>query len=109
MNVEEITDYCMSKQHVTSGFPFRPETLVFKNKDKVFCLLRLDQHPTSFNVKCDPQEAIELREHYPAVLQGYHMDKKHWNTIIVDGTLSDELLKSFIDKSYLLVGGKAEK
>ena len=103
MNVEEITDYCMEKPNVTSGFPFGGDVLVFKKSGKVFCLLVLDKQPITFNVKCDPERAIELREQYPAVLPGYHMDKKHWNTIVVDGTLNDKLLKGFIDDSYDLI------
>jgi len=103
MTVEDIRDYCLDKPGVTEGLPFGPEVLVFKVKDKVFCLLRLDQHPTSFNVKCDPDRAIELREQYPAVQPGYHMNKKHWNTVTVDGSLSANLLKDFIDHSYALV------
>jgi predicted DNA-binding protein (MmcQ/YjbR family) len=103
MNVEEITDYCMEKPNVTSGFPFGGDVLVFKKSDKMFCLLVLDKQPVTFNVKCEPERAMELREQYPAVLPGYHMDKKHWNTIVVDGTLSGNLLRSFIDDSYALI------
>lgn len=100
MNIEEITAYCLSKSGVTDGFPFRKETLVFKADEKVFCLLRLDQHPPTINVKCDPEEAIELREKYSAITPGYHMDKKHWNTIALDGSLTDKQVEEFVDKSY---------
>ncbi len=90
---------------VTEGFPFGEDTLVFKVKDKMFLLLALDASPLQFNVKCDPDEAIALREAYPeTVLPGYHMNKKHWNTIIVDGRLSAKQLHLMIDNSYRLVG-----
>lgn len=105
MNIEEITQYCLSKPNVTDGFPFRKETLVFKAGTKVFCLLRLDQHPPSINVKCDPEKALELREKYSAITPGYHMDKKNWNTIAMDASLTDKQVKEFIDESYDLVTG----
>ena len=104
MNVEELRDYVLQKPVVTEGFPFGEDTLVFKVKDKVFLLVGLDASPLQFNVKCDPDKAIELREEYPmAVLPGYHMNKKHWNTIIVDGTLSNRQLKEMLEHSYALV------
>lgn len=104
MNAEELRDYVLQKPAVTEGFPFGEDTLVFKVKDKVFLLVGLDASPLQFNVKCDPDKAIELREEYPmAVLPGYHMNKKHWNTIIVDGTLTNRQLKEMLDHSYALV------
>jgi predicted DNA-binding protein (MmcQ/YjbR family) len=103
MTEEHIRDYCLAKPGVTEGLPFGPEVLVFKVNNKIFLLLRLDQHPINFNVKCDPDKAIELREQHPAVQPGYHMNKKHWNTIIVDGSLNTKLLQSFIDHSYALI------
>lgn len=103
MNIEEIRSYCLSFERVTEGFPFGEETLVFKVDDKIFLLASLSSMPLQFNVKCDPEKAILLREKYPAILPGYHMNKKHWNTIIVDGTLSASQLQEFIKDSYLLV------
>ena len=103
MTEEHIRDYCMSKPGTTEGFPFGPGVLVFKVNNKIFLLLPLDEHPVNFNVKCDPEMAIELREQYPAVQPGYHMNKKHWNTITVDGSLSTKQLQDFIDHSYSLV------
>jgi predicted DNA-binding protein (MmcQ/YjbR family) len=103
MTEEDIRDYCLAKPGATEGFPFGPDFLVFKVKNKVFLLLRLDKHPITFNVKCDPAKAIDLRERYPAVQPGYHMNKKHWNTIIVDGSLTTKQLQSFVDDSYGLV------
>jgi predicted DNA-binding protein (MmcQ/YjbR family) len=107
MNIEELREYVLQKPDVTEGFPFGEDTLVFKVKDKLFLLTGLDCTPLQYNVKCDPDKAIELRDEYPdCVLPGYHMNKKHWNTIIVDGTLSKKQLKAMIDESYNLVGKK---
>ena len=97
----------MLKPFVTEGFPFGEDTLVFKVNGKIFFLAGLDNSPLQFNVKCDPDKAIELREVYPeSVLPGYHMNKKHWNTIVVDGRLSANQLKAMIDDSYALVNPK---
>jgi len=110
MNIEDLREYCLAKEDVEETLPFGPDTLVFKIKNKVFLLVSLDTHPLRFNVKCDPDLAIELREEYPtAVLPGYHMNKKHWNTIIVDGILSIRQLHEYIDHSYALVLGKKKK
>ncbi len=104
MDIEELRDYILQKPAVTEGFPFGEDTLVFKVNEKIFFLAGLESSPLQFNVKCDPDKAIELREEYPeTVLPGYHMNKKHWNTIIVDGRLSAKQLKEMIDHSYKLV------
>lgn len=104
MNIEEIRDYALSLPNVTEGFPFGESVLVFKRKTKMFLLLPLDEVLTQFNVKCDPEKAIELREEYPeTILPGYHMNKKHWNTIIIDGRLSAKQIKEMIRESYELV------
>jgi len=88
MNVETIREYVLQKENVTEGFPFDKETLVIKVKNKMFLLLSLDETPLRFNVKCQPDKAIELREQYPqTVLPGYHMSKKHWNTIVLNGQI----------------------
>ncbi len=102
MNVEDIRMYCLSKKQVTEGFPFDNETLVFKVKNKMFALLNLEGE-LRVNLKCDPEEALLLREKYPAVLPGYHMNKKLWNTVVVDVSITDELLKRWIDDSYNLI------
>ena len=91
MNIEEFRQYCLSKKGVTEEFPFGPDTLVFKVMGKMFALTNLDGD-FSINLKCDPDLAIDLREQYPAVLPGYHMNKKHWNTIAIDGSLSNKLI-----------------
>lgn len=109
MDIESIRVYCLAKENVEEGFPFGETTLVFKTGGKIFLLLSLDASPHTFNVKCDPDHALELREQYSSVLPGYHMNKKHWNTIVVDGSLPAKLLKSLIDESYDLVAGTKKK
>ena len=106
MNIEELRDYALSLGAVTESFPFGNDTLVFKVNDKIFLLASLTSENLRFNVKCNPVYVEELREKYPAVLPGYHMNKKHWNTVIVDGSLSSSQLKQFIKDSYLLVAKK---
>ena len=103
MNIEDLHSYCIAKPHVEETFPFGPETLVFKIAGKIFLLTGMDSDPLQFNVKCDPEKAIELREQYDCVLPGYHMSKKHWNTIICDGSVQTKLIKQWIDDSYDLV------
>lgn len=104
MNIEELRSYCLTKKGVTENFPFGPDTLVFKVGKKIFLLTGLDSDPLSFNVKCDPERAIELREQYPdSVLPGYHMNKKHWNTVQINGELTHTQLHELIDLSYDLV------
>lgn len=106
MNIEELRDYILSFKNTDESFPFGEDTLVFKTKNKIFLIVSLSSSPLQFNVKCDPEYAIELRERYSCVLPGYHMNKKHWNTIVVDGILSNLQLKQFIKDSWLLVAGK---
>ena len=108
MNIETLREYCLSKPHVEEGFPFGPDTIVFKVKGKIFLLAGLGEEELSFNVKCDPELAIELRELYPSVQPGYHMNKKHWNTIIVDGSVPSAEIRKWIDHSYGLVAAKAK-
>ena len=105
MDIEELRTYILQKPAVTEGFPFGEDTLVFKVNEKIFLLTGLDSSPLQFNVKCDPDKAIELREEYPEnILPGYHMNKKHWNTIIVDGGIPKKLILEMLDDSYKLVG-----
>ena len=106
MNIEEIREYVLSLKNVSESFPFGNDTLVFKVNNKIFLLASLSSEVLQFNVKCDPEYAVELREQYSCILPGYHMNKKHWNTIIVDGHLSAKQLKEFIKDSYSLVAGK---
>jgi predicted DNA-binding protein (MmcQ/YjbR family) len=106
MNIESLREYCLSKPGAEETMPFGPDTLVFKVNGKIFLLTGMDDEPLSFNVKCDPDKAIELREQFACVLPGYHMNKKHWNTIIVDGSVPSKQIKEWIDDSYSLVKGK---
>ena len=95
MNIEEYRDYCIAKPGVTEGFPFDEKALVFKVMDKMFALTNITLFE-SVNLKCDPEKAIELREEYEGINTGYHMSKKHWNTVIIDSDVSTELLISLI-------------
>lgn len=110
MNIEVLRNYCISKKGVEEAFPFDQETLVFKVMGKLFLLTGINSHPVEFNVKCDPEKAIELREKYACVQPGYHMNKKHWNTIVCDGSVSTKQLNQWIDDSYtLVVSGLSKK
>jgi predicted DNA-binding protein (MmcQ/YjbR family) len=108
MNIEDFRLYCLKKKEVTESFPFDDSTLVLKVAGKIFALASLDQ-PLSINLKCDPEKAVQLRESYHAVKPGYHMNKQHWNTIEIDGTISENTLKTWIDHSYELVISKMPK
>lgn len=103
MDIEQLRDYCLSKSGAEESLPFGPDTLVYKAGGKVFLLVGLNNEELRFNVKCDPDKAIELREQFSCVLPGYHMNKKHWNTIVVDGSVSSKQLKEWIDHSYNLI------
>lgn len=102
MNIEELRDYCLQKKGVEETFPFGELTLVYKVGGKIFLITSLDE-TNSFNAKCDPERAVELRERYSEIIPGYHMNKKHWNTVYMDGSLSRALLHDIIDHSYELV------
>ncbi|MBS1665844.1 MAG: MmcQ/YjbR family DNA-binding protein [Bacteroidetes bacterium] len=103
MDIEQIRSYCLSKKEVTEDFPFGEDTLVFRVRKKIFLLASLNQEQLQFNLKCDPEKAITLREQYAAIIPGYHMNKKLWNTIMVDGTIPRKLIQEMIDDSYSLV------
>ena len=103
MFIDELREYCITKKGVEECLPFGPETLVFKVMGKIFLLTSLDSQPAQFNVKCNPEKAIELRANYGCVLPGYHMNKSHWNTIICDGSVNNKLLKQWVNDSYNLV------
>lgn len=108
MNLEGLREYCLQKKGVTESFPFDEDTLVFKVMGKIFLLLNLsDAH--SMNLKCDPDWAIELREKHPEVQPGYHMNKKHWNTVALHGLLNEDQLIEMIDHSYTLVVANLSK
>lgn len=105
MHIEAIREYCLSKPDTEETFPFGPDNIVFKIDNKMFLLLPLDSEDLRFNVKCDPDLALELREQYPSVLPGYHMNKKHWNTVIINGSVPDNEIFFWIDHSYEIVKG----
>lgn len=110
MNIEEFRDYCLSKKYVTECFPFDETTLVFKVAEKMFALSGLEQQPTKVNLKCDPERSIELRSEFDDIIEGYHMSKKHWNTITIQGNISNKLIIELIDHSYdLVVKGMTKK
>ncbi len=103
MNIETLRSYALSLPGVSETFPFGDDVIVFKVKEKLFLLIPLNEEGLQFNVKCDPGYALELREQYSCIQPGYHMNKKHWNTIFVDGALSNEQIINFVDDSYALV------
>lgn len=102
MNIEELREYCLLKKGVTESFPFDETTLVFKVMNKIFALTDLEDK-FGVNLKCNPEKAIDLREKYPEVIPGYHMNKKHWNTVNIEGSLTDKLIEEWIDHSYNLI------
>ena len=108
MDLELIREYCLSKPATNESVPFNETTLVFKVMNKIFCLLNSNP-PFSINLKCLPEKAIELREEYNEISPGFHMNKKHWNTIELEGNLSRDLIKEMIDDSYSLVVEKMPK
>jgi predicted DNA-binding protein (MmcQ/YjbR family) len=103
MNIEDIREYCLKKPQVTEDFPFDEFTLAFRVAGKIFLLCGLDGVPLSINLKCDPERAIALRAEYESIIPGYHMNKKHWNTVILEEELSDALIIELINHSYELV------
>ncbi len=109
MNIEEFRNYCLLKKGVEETFPFDDVTLVFKVMGKMFAATGLDAEEFTVNLKCDPEKAIMLREEYGDVRPGWHMNKKHWNTVVFEGGLSDKMLKELIDHSYDLVVAKLKK
>ena len=105
MDIVTLRDYCISKKGTTESFPFGEDTLVFKVKEKIFALVNLDGD-LSINLKCDPGLAIDLRERFSAVTPGYHMNKKHWNTVMLNGSVPEKEVFSLIVHSYNLIIGK---
>src|SRR5713101_3749214 len=103
MNLESFRDYCLEKPGATEGTPFGEDVLVFKVGGKMFALAALDEVPARVNLKCDPDLALELRDRYEQVRPGYHMNKKHWNTVEIDSGITDAELRQMIDHSYKLV------
>ncbi len=108
MNIETFRDYCLSLQGASESLPFGPETLVFKVGTKIFALTDIDNF-VSINLKCEPEKAIDLRSRYPEVKPGYHMNKKHWNTVDVSPRISDQQYREWTRESYDLVYSKLTK
>jgi predicted DNA-binding protein (MmcQ/YjbR family) len=102
VDTEQFTTYCISKKGVTEEFPFGEDILVYKVMGKMFALTDVENF-TSINLKVDPELGIELRERYSSVQEAYHMNKKHWITVLIDGKISDKLILEWIDNSYELV------
>ncbi len=103
LKLEDLREYCMSKQNVEEDFPFNSGTLTFKVFGKIFALTNIDSAEFSVNLKCRPEHALQLRSMYKQVTPGYHMNKKHWNTILIDGAIPDSEICLMIDESYELV------
>ena len=103
MNIETFREYCLSKLSATEDTPFGPDNIVFKVDGKMFALAALDEVPPAVNLKCDPDLALELRDRYAQVRPGYHMNKKHWNTVVLDGVIPQVEIRKMIDHSYDLV------
>ena len=110
MNIEELREYCLQKKGVTESTPFDDVTLVFKVMNKMFAIIPLDAEQLSISLKCEPEKAIGLREQYPGVVPAWHFNKKHWNSVAVDGTIEVGKIKEWIDHSYhLIVAGLTKK
>jgi predicted DNA-binding protein (MmcQ/YjbR family) len=103
MNAEKFREYCVAKRGTTEDSPFGPEHIVFKVGGKMFALLAFEEVPPTANLKCDPDLALELRDRYEQVRPGYHMNKKHWNTVEIEGGIPERELLKMIDHSYELV------
>ena len=108
MNIEQYRDYCIAKKGVTESFPFDEKTLVFKVMNKMFALTNVESF-MFVNLKCNPEKAIELREEHEGIIAGYHMSKKHWNSVSTQGEISDSLINQLIDDSYDLIVGSLTK
>ncbi len=103
MNLDTIRNHCLAKPGTTAELPFGPDTLVFKVMGKMFALTGDEPQPESINLKCDPNDALALRDQFEGVKPGYHMNKRHWNTVMLAADVPDELLFDMIDDSYALV------
>lgn len=108
VDIESFRSYCLSKPGTSEGLPFGDTTLVFKVMGKMFSLCSVDNFDF-INLKCNPERAVELRDQYPAIQPGYHMNKQHWNSVYVDGTLPDALIYELVDHSYDLVAASLTK
>ena len=103
MNADELRGWCLAQAGAIEDFPFGPQHSVFKVGGKMFALSALDRRPLEVSVKCEPELAVQLRDSYAAIRPGYHLNKRHWNTITLDGSLPDQLVRDLIEDSYDLV------
>ena len=103
MNVETVYEYCLALPQTTVDTPFGPDVLVFRVAEKIFAMMGIDHNPVRLNLKCDPERAIDLRAEHPSIIPGYHANKKHWNTVLLDGTIAPKLIQELITHSYDLV------
>ena len=109
MTFDQLLKYAQAKPEVEESLPFGPDVLVLKTNGKMFLLIPLDTDPLRFNAKCDPERAIQLREEYSGIVPGYHMNKKLWNTVLLDGSVPGKLVRELIDHSYELIRSKQKK
>jgi predicted DNA-binding protein (MmcQ/YjbR family) len=109
MTLSQLLDYALAKPDVEESLPFGPDVLVLKSNGKMFLLIPLDTDPLRFNAKCDPDRAVQLREEYTGILPGYHMNKKYWNTVLLDGSVPGVLVRQLIDHSYELIRASAQR
>ena len=109
MTLSHLLDYALAKPNVEESLPFGPDVLVLKTNGKMFLLVPLDTDPLRFNAKCDPERAAQLREEYTGILPGYHMNKRYWNTVLLDGSVPGVLVRQLIDHSYELIQATAQK
>jgi predicted DNA-binding protein (MmcQ/YjbR family) len=109
MTLDDLLDYALSKPKVEESLPFGPDVLVLKANGKMFLLIPLDADPLRFNAKCDPERAEQLRAEYTGILPGYHMNKKYWNTVLLDGSVPGALVRELIDHSYELIRAAPKK
>lgn len=103
MNIESLREYCLHKPYVTESLPFDEVTLVFKVMNKMFAIIPTDEVELSIALKCNPEWAVELREKHTSIVPGFHLNKQHWNTVKVDGSISDSFIKELVDHSYNLI------
>lgn len=103
MFAEDVREALLAKSHAVEEVPFGPDVLVYKVGGKMFALLPIDDVPVRMNLKCDPERALDLCDRYESIIPGFHMNKKHWNTLVLDQTLPESLIRELIDHSYDLV------
>ncbi len=103
MDLPDVIEHCLSLPSAEETQPFGPEALVYKVGGKMFAVTVPEEHPASINLKCDPQRAVELRDKYQGIRPGWHMNKKHWNTVMLDGSVPPKLVRELVEHSYALV------